>query len=100
VNTTIYKKLKVKDNKLMFNKLVIYEFQNNSILDEYTIKDTIFKMKKFLSYEKKYISQCIDAKIETNNNLVSLKLKCKDEDYIYNQKIDFISFLKNQIVIL
>ncbi len=100
-NITLYKDLKFKKNFLKFKKDIIYKFDVVSIADEYSIEDIILKMKKYLSYEKKYISEHIDYKIIKEKNLITLELKCKDEDnYVYVKKIEFVSFLKNQIVIL
>ena len=41
-NSTIYKKLKVINNTLFFDKTIIYRFNENNIMDTYDIEKSIY----------------------------------------------------------
>jgi len=98
---TIYKGLKIKDNKLMFKDVIIYEFLNNNISDEYKIKKSIYDLKKYLSnHLKNYITGAYAWQVYKNNALITLDLYCNMDGSDRKEKIEFISFFQNEIIYL
>ena len=100
-NSTIYKKLKVINNTLFFDKTIIYRFNENNIMDTYDIEKSIYDLKKYTdSAIKKYITEAYAYEVVNNNDIITLTLYCKEDDYKYNRNIDFIAIIKNKIIYL
>lgn len=100
-NTSIYKYLKVKNNTLEFKGTELYKFDESNAVDEYTIQESVSKLKRFIDNAmKNYIKHCEDYTVTSNNGHIVLDLKCDDDGYKYNRTIEFVTFFKNQIMFL
>ena len=100
-NSTIYKKLKVINNTLFFGKTIVYKFNENNIMDTYAIEKSIYDLKKYIdSAMKKYITEAYAYEVVNNNDIITLTLYCKEDNYKYNRNIDFIAIIKNKIIYL
>ena len=99
-NATIYKDFKFKDMKLKFKNETIYQFNNDNILDEYTIENTINHLKQYISYYKLYIKHMVDFKFEIIDNVYTIKIKYNQDDFVSVKKIELVSFNKNELIYL
>lgn len=98
---TIYKGLKIKENKLMFKDVIIFEFKDHNINDQYKINKSIYDLKRYLFNNMKlYLSGAYAYEVTKDNALITLNLYCNIDNEKFKRKIEFISFFDNEIIYL